>query len=154
MLNLIRRNFVLSGLVALSTLLTGKTAFAVGNRKLFDATSVAEALNTLPEKLAPEPSNRLMIGAPEISANPHQIQIHLRSELPGTDMMLLMASSATPPVIAQFTIPVGTEADVRTAIKFADTTRLLLVVRAAGKLYSVQKEVKIAKPLDTAIMSQ
>jgi sulfur-oxidizing protein SoxY len=154
MLNLIRRSFVLSGLVVFSTLLTGKMSFAAINRKLFDAPSVAEALNTLPEKLAPEPSNRLMINAPEISANPQRIQIHLRSELPGTDLFLLMASSSTPPMIAQFTIPVGTEADVRTEIKLADTTKLLLVVRAAGKLYSVQKEVKIAKPLDTATMSQ
>ncbi len=149
----ISRRSILSGLAALTSMMFYNFSFAAANRKLFDETSTATALKTLSDKEQPEPSNRLMISAPEISVDPGRIPIHLRSELPGTDMMVLMATSAVPPVVAQFMIPVGTEADVQTMIKVTDTTKLQLVVRAGGKLYSVQKEVKIAKPLDNKLLS-
>ena len=154
MLIISRRRYLWSGLMAMSSMLFGQISWAAANRKLFDAGSSAAALQTLAEKDAPELSRRLMLAIPEISADPSHIAVHIRSELPGTDMMILMATSITPPVVAQFMIPVGTEADIQTMIKLTDTTTMQLVVRAGGKLYFVQKEVKIAKPLDNKLLSE
>jgi predicted secreted protein len=94
-----------------------KSGFAALNRKLFEANTVAEALKNLPEKEPQEPSNRLLIDVPEVSLDAERIPIRIRSELPGTDMMLLMAATVVPPAIAQFTIPVGTEAEIQTQIR-------------------------------------
>ncbi len=154
MLDKSRRLYILSGLVTIASGFLAKLSFAAASRKMFEANSTAEALKNLPEKDALEPSNRLLIGVPEISADPDRVAIHLRSELPGTDMMLLMTANTVPPVLAQFNILVGTEADIQTQIKLKGTTTLQLVVRAGGKLYTAQKEVKIAVPLDNKLLTE
>jgi sulfur-oxidizing protein SoxY len=154
MLNKLRRLSVLSGLtIAVATVLP-KAVFAALNRKLFEANTVAEALKNLPEKEPQEPSNRLLIDVPEVSLDAERIPIRIRSELPGTDMMLLMAATVVPPAIAQFTIPVGTEAEIQTQIRLKGTTTVQLIVRAGGKLYTAQKEVKIAVPFDNKLLSE
>jgi len=154
MLDKSRRHYLISGLFAAAGIVFSKMSFAIASRKMFEANSVPEALKNLPEKDIPEANNRLLIGVPEITAEPDRISVHLRSELPGTDLMILMASSAVPPVIAQFTIPVGTEADLQTQIRLKGTTTLQLIVRAGGKLYTAQKEVKVAIPLDHKLLSE
>ncbi|GGC87422.1 thiosulfate oxidation carrier protein SoxY [Undibacterium terreum] len=154
MLDKSRRFHVLFGLVTIAGGLLAKLSYAAASRKAFEANSTAEALKNFSEKDVPEVSNRLLIGVPEISAEPDRIAVHLRSELPGTDMMLLMSANTVPPVLAQFTIPIGTEADISTQVKLKDTTTLQLVVRAGGKLYTAQKEVKIAVPLDNKLLTE
>lgn len=131
-----------------------QTVLAALSRKLFEANTVPEALRNLPEKEAPEPSNRLLIEVPEVSLDAERIPVRIRSELPGTEMMLLMAATAVPPAIAQFTIPVGTEAEIQTQIRLKGTTTVQLIVRAGGKLYTAQKEVKIAVPFDNKLLSE
>jgi sulfur-oxidizing protein SoxY len=154
MLNKLRRLSLVSGLTIVAASLLPKVTFAALNRKLFEANMVAEVLKNLPEKDAPEPSNRLLIDVPEVSLDPERIPVRIRSELPGTDMMLLMAATVVPPAIAQFTIPVGVEAEIQTQIRLKGTTTVQLIVRAGGKLYTAQKEVKIAVPFDNKFLSE
>lgn len=149
-----RRQFLFSSLLAVAGTLLSQLTLAATVRKMFDANSVSEALNNLPEKIQPEASNRLLLGVPEISANPERIPVRLRSELPGTDLLILLSPSAVPPMIAQFAVPVGTEAEVRTQIRLKSTSTLQLVARAGGKLYTVQKEVKVAIPYDARLFSE
>ncbi|MBC3885804.1 thiosulfate oxidation carrier protein SoxY [Undibacterium griseum] len=154
MLNKLRRLSLVSGLTMMAAAMLPQTVLAALSRKLFEANTVPEALRNLPEKEAPEPSNRLLIEVPEVSLDPERIPVRIRSELPGTEMMLLMAATAVPPAIAQFTIPVGTEAEIQTQIRLKGTTTVQLIVRAGGKLYTAQKEVKIAVPFDNKFLSE
>lgn len=154
MLNKLRRLSLVSGLTMMAAAMLPQTVLAALSRKLFEANTVPEALKNLPEKEAPEPSNRLLIEVPEVSLDPERIPVRIRSELPGTEMMLLMAATAVPPAIAQFTIPVGTEAEIQTQIRLKGTTTVQLIVRAGGKLYTAQKEVKIAVPFDNKLLSE
>ncbi|MBC3870895.1 thiosulfate oxidation carrier protein SoxY [Undibacterium oligocarboniphilum] len=154
MLNKLRRLSLVSGLTMIAAAMLPQTVLAALSRKLFEANTVPEALRNLTEKEAPEPSNRLLIEMPEVSLDPERIPVRIRSELPGTEMMLLMAATAVPPAIAQFTIPVGTEAEIQTQIRLKGTTTVQLIVRAGGKLYTAQKEVKIAVPFDNKLLSE
>ena len=154
MLNKLRRLSLVSGLTMMAAAMLPQTVLAALSRKLFEANTVPEALKNLPEKEAPEPSNRLLIEVPEVSLDAERIPVRIRSELPGTEMMLLMAATAVPPAIAQFTIPVGTEAEIQTQIRLKGTTTVQLIVRAGGKLYTAQKEVKIAVPFDNKLLSE
>ena len=47
------------------------------------------------------------------------------------------------PLAAGFVIPAGTEADVQTRLKMGQSTNVLAVVKADGKLYSASKETKV-----------
>lgn len=154
MLNKLRRLSLVSGLTMMAAAMLPQTVLAALSRKLFEANTVPEALRNLPEKESPEPSNRLLIEVPEVSLDAERIPVRIRSELPGTEMMLLMAATAVPPAIAQFTIPVGTEAEIQTQIRLKGTTTVQLIVRAGGKLYTAQKEVKIAVPFDNKFLSE
>ena len=154
MLNQSRRKHIFSNLAVLASTLISSYSWSAQSRKLFDASSTAEAIRTLAEKDPLEPSNRLLIDLPEISVDPGRVAIRVRSELPGTDMMLIMSTSTVPSVIAQFNIPVGTEADIYTLIKVPGTSAIQLIARAGGKLYSAQKEVKIALPLNTKLLME
>ncbi|MDY7539945.1 thiosulfate oxidation carrier protein SoxY [Undibacterium sp. RTI2.1] len=148
-----RRHFLLK-IFSTTVFSLESTSFAATTRRLFDANSPADASKLYAEKDPIEPSNQLLVDTPEISAEPGRISIRIRSELPGTDMMLIISPSIVPPVIAQFLIPVGTEADITTMIKLSGTSKIQLVVRAGGRLYSAQKEVKIAIPLNTKLLME
>ena len=154
MLNKSRRYYLISGLLTVAGTMFAQMSLAAASRKMFEANSVPEALKNLPEKDAPEANNRLLIGVPEITAEPERVAVRLRSELPGTDLMLLMVSTAVPPMVAQFTIPVGTEADIQTQIRLKGTSTLQLIVRAGGKLYTAQKEVKVAVPVNHQLLAE
>lgn len=149
MRNYSRRRLLLSGLTSLPILLLSGKSWGEANPKIFNAASLAEAIKALASKEQPLPSNRLLLELPEISAEPHRISVRMRSELPGTDMMLLIVEKAMQPVAAQFTIPTGTEADIRTFIKVPGTTSVHLIVQAGGKLYTAHKQIKIAQPFNS-----
>ncbi|MFZ6672742.1 hypothetical protein [Undibacterium sp. Xuan67W] len=90
-------------------------------------------------------SDYLLLDSPAI-ASAGLIQVRLMSELPGTELFLLLNATPAkgePTVLAAQEIPNMSKADIRVKIKLAKNSELLLVVRAGGKWYSVTNDVKV-----------
>jgi len=65
------------------------------------------------------------------------------SKLPNTTEIYLIVEKNPTPLAAGFILPAGTVPDVQTRLKFGQSTNVVAVVKADGKLYSATKETKV-----------
>jgi sulfur-oxidizing protein SoxY len=65
------------------------------------------------------------------------------SKLPNTTDLYLIIEKNPTPFAAAFMIPAGTAADVQTRVKMGQSTNVVAVVKADGKLFSATKETKV-----------
>ncbi len=76
------------------------------------------------------------------------IPVRMFSELPGTDLFMLFDTAPRTGqkslLIAQL-LPAGAKPDLKSSITLDHSTSLMLVVRAAGKLYAVKASVLLAE---------
>ena len=91
-------------------------------------------------------SDYLWLDAPPIALS-GSITVHLVSEIPGTDLILLLnkkprADEAS--LLSAHIIPPLMKAEVRTPITLTSTTDLMFIARANGRWYKVSSEVKVA----------
>ncbi|WP_101048172.1 thiosulfate oxidation carrier protein SoxY [Macromonas nakdongensis] len=139
------RRTVLKSTGAMATLLslgivTAEQAWAAG-RAGFDAKTLEEALKALGG--APAANGQVSIVSPDIAENGAVVPVGAISKLPNTTEIYLLVEKNPNPLAAGFTIPAGTEADVQTRLKMGQSTNVLAVVKADGKLYSATKETKV-----------
>ena len=120
----------------------GKVFAADWNEAAFDAKTVADALTGIGASGAVN-SDQIKLVAPNIAENGSRVPIKVTSNIPDTEHIILMAEKNPNPLVADFTIPKGTEGFISTTIKLAKTGNVRAVVKAGGKVYSVAKEVKV-----------
>lgn len=107
----------------------------------FEAKTLEEALASLGAK--PVDSKQVTITSPEIAENGAVVPIAVTSTLPKTEAIYILVEKNPFPLTAEFTIPEGTDPYVATRAKMGETSRVIAVVRADGKLYSTAKETKV-----------
>lgn len=116
---------------------------------LLKADSVDKALATFKPAVSKTQlmkSDYLLLDSPAV-APAGLMSVHLMSELPGTELFLLLNATPAkgePTVLAAQEIPNRTKADIRVKIKLTKSSELLLLVRAGGKWYSATNDIKIA----------
>jgi predicted secreted protein len=91
-------------------------------------------------------SDYLLLDSPPI-AKAGIMSVRMMSELPGTEFFLLFNTNPSigkPSFLVAQSIPNLTKADVRVKIKLTRSSDLLMIVRAAGRWYSVTNDVKVA----------
>lgn len=149
-MNQIRRNVLRAGggaslfavLAAAGLLQPGAVWAADWNKKAFESKEMREALEALGAGGHAE-SGAIKLVAPEIAENGAVVPIGVDSELPGTESIAILIAKNPTPLAANFTIPQGTDASVKTRVKMAQTSDVYAVVKAQGKYYVAKKEVKI-----------
>lgn len=122
-------------------LLTTKQAMAATDAKLFELKTMDEVFKALGSK--PAESKDITITSPDIAENGAVVPIAVTSKLPKTEEIHILVAKNPSPYAASFTIPDGTEPFVSTRAKMGQTTDVIAVVKADGKLYSVSKETKV-----------
>ena len=105
-------------------------------------------VKTLPEALkavggTPATSDQVTVVAPDIAENGAVVPIGASSKLPNTTEIYLIVEKNPMPLSAGFIIPAGTAADVQTRLKMGQSSNVIAVVKADGKLYSATKETKV-----------
>lgn len=91
-------------------------------------------------------SDYLLLDSPAI-APAGIMPVRLMSEIPGTEVILLFnttPATGEPSFLIAQGIPNLGRADIRVKIKLSKNADLIMVVRAAGKWYSVTNDVKVA----------
>lgn len=107
----------------------------------WDAKTLDEALGSLGAKAAD--SKAVTITSPEIAENGAVVPITVASTLPKTEAIWILVEKNPFPLTAEFTLPEGTEPSVTTRVKMGETSRIVAVVKADGKLYSTARETKV-----------
>lgn len=107
----------------------------------FDAKNLADALRILGGTAAD--SKEITITTPDIAENGAVVPVSVSSTLAGTTEIYLFVEKNPNPMAAVFMIPADTEPMVQTRLKMGQSTNVLVVVKAGGKLYSASKETKV-----------
>lgn len=90
-----------------------------------------------------EISSDIAITAPEIAENGAVVPVAVTSKVPKTEWIAILVEKNPYTMAASFTIPEGTEADIKTRVKMQSTTNVHALVKANGKWLIATKEVKV-----------
>jgi len=129
------------GLAAAAGLLP-TAAQAAWNKAAFDSKGLAEVVKAM-GGAAPAESKEVQLIAPEIAENGNVVRVAVASTLPGTSVVSILVEKNPNTLAASFDIPEGTDANVATNIKMAQTSNVYALVKAGDKYYYAAKEVKV-----------
>ena len=147
-----RRTF-LQGALACSTiglaigagLLTPRTVLAAWPQAAFSAKTAADVIPALfgSDEVTNNEAVVLTVKT-EGEINPASLPVKVSTDLPA-ESITIIAEKNRVPLIATFELTPALEAYVSTKIKFAESSHVIAVVKANGKLYSARKQVTITK---------
>ena len=143
-----RRDFIKLSAVyaamAAAGLLSTEEAFAQqqARNKAFEAKSLDETVKLLGGATAVQ-SKEISITAPDIAENGAVVPIGVTSKIPNTQNIYILVDKNLNSLSAGFAIPPGTEANIATRVKMAQTSNVHAVVKADNKFYVATKEVKV-----------
>lgn len=113
------------------------------NPAAFQARSLAEVARALGATKAPVESPDLTLQAPDIAENGAVVRVSARSSLAETTQIALLVEKNPAALAALFDIPAGTEAQVATNLKLAQTSRVYALAKVGGQFVYAFKEVKV-----------
>ena len=112
------------------------------NKAAFDAKALADTLKYVGANAATE-SDQILLKAPEIAENGAIVPVEITSRIPGTQSIYIIADKNPQPLVAIFDIGAGLEPFVSTRIKMGESSKVRVLVKAAGKFYVATQEVKV-----------
>lgn len=131
-----------SALVALGLVKPGDAWAEAWNKGAFETKSVADAIKALGAS-APTMSTDVVITAPDIAENGAVVPVAASSKLPKTTQIAYLIEKNPSTVTAVFDLPAGTLPEVQTRVKMGQTSNVMVLVKADGKYYAAQKEIKV-----------
>jgi sulfur-oxidizing protein SoxY len=144
---MVQRRGLLKGAGALAALLAAGllkplAALAAWNKDAFASKSAGDALKSL-GTAATEPSNAIVIEAPQIAENGAVVPIEIMSKIPGTTALAVLVEKNPYPLVAKFDFMDGALPFVKVNAKMGETSDVRVVATAGGKHYTASKEIKV-----------
>lgn len=122
-------------------IVTQSQARAAVDQASFQVKTLEDALKAIGG--TPATSDQVSVVSPDIAENGAVVPVGATSKLPNTTEMYLIVEKNPTPLSCGFMIPAGTAADVQTRLKMGQSTNVIAVVKADGKLFSATKETKV-----------
>ena len=133
----------LAGAAAATGLLTPQQVYAAWPSKGFEAGAAGDAVSAVFGSDAAEESADIAIKAPDIAENGAVVPVSVKTTLADVESIAIVAEKNSSPLTAVFNLGKRTLPQVSTRIKMGKTSNVIVYVKAGGKLYSAQKEVKV-----------
>jgi sulfur-oxidizing protein SoxY len=108
----------------------------------FTAKSIPDAFKAL-GVAAPTESADVLITAPDIAENGAVVPVHIRSNLPRTQSIVLLVEKNPNSIAGGYEILEGMEPEIGMRIKMGQTSEIVAVVRADTRFYMARKEIKV-----------
>lgn len=149
-MNMKRRVFLkgtlASGAVAVAVsagMLSPRQVLAAWPKGAFEAKSVSDALNDVyGSDLAPA-SGDITVDAPDIAENGAVVPVTIKTSLSNVESITILSEKNNTPMVATFNMTPVMEGYVSTRIKMGQSSNVIAVVKAGGKMHSARKEVKV-----------
>ena len=142
-MNIPRRTFLKSVLAGTTLALLSKTAFADWAKGL-EASSSDEARKAVLGDVSVEDSDKIDINAPEVAENGKKVPVTVSVDMPNVESITVIADKNPKPLIAQFNVQNSmVEPYFKTQIKMKETSDIVVIVKADGKLYKATKPVEV-----------
>lgn len=138
-----RRHFIKAGVGLAATLVLPGQLFAARPDAAFDSTGSEDAIKALFGTAEVPDSDAVVLSAPDIAENGAVVPIGVTTELDNVESIAIFVDGNPNPLVASFDLGPNVAADVSTRIKMGKTSMVRAVVKADGKVYGSQKEVKV-----------
>ncbi len=144
-----RRTFLKGTLAASATgiavsagLLTPTTVLAAWPKAAFESKDVESAVSAIAGGKA-SPSTDIKIKAPDIAENGAVVPVTISTNMSDVESISILAAANPVPLVCSFNLSATAVPFVSTRIKLGKTGDVIAVVKAGGKLFSANKEVKV-----------
>jgi sulfur-oxidizing protein SoxY len=131
------------GMLVGSGLLMPKAVLAAWPEEAFRSKNLPEALQALLGTDQMEKSSGVKLTANEIAENGAVVPIKVEAEMEGVESITLIAINNPLPLVASFKMGETALPYASTRIKMGKTGDVIAIVKAGGKLYSAQQEIKV-----------
>ncbi|SEP83394.1 sulfur-oxidizing protein SoxY [Ectothiorhodospira magna] len=130
--------------VAVGTgLLTPAIALADRPKTAFETTTIEDAIRAALGAGNPQDSDQITIDTQDVAENGAVVPITVTSSLPGVTHIAILTGANPFPLVASYTLGENTKAFVATRIKMGETSDIIAVVKANGRLYSARQKVRV-----------
>jgi sulfur-oxidizing protein SoxY len=147
-MSIARRTFLKATFAAGSTIALGGSllptaVMADWPKAAFEAKTVSDALKVLYTSPDVTDSKEIKLEAPDVAENGAVVPITVSTSLADVETITIIAEKNAIPLIGQFKFTKNAVAYVSTRIKMAETSNVVVVVKAGGKLYTTKKSVTV-----------
>ncbi|MDP2811913.1 MAG: thiosulfate oxidation carrier protein SoxY [Rhodocyclaceae bacterium] len=132
----------LAAALAAGVLKPGQALAAEWNKVAFESKDMASAMKGVGAATAVDHKD-LVLKAPEIAENGAVVPVDVISNIPNTTSISIFVDKNPSPLSAHFDFSNGGLPDVSVRLKMGQTSTVKAVVKADGKFYSAQREVKV-----------
>ena len=123
--------------------LTPEAAHADWNKAAFEAKSMDETMKAFGGSAPAQSKDIAFVSTPDIAENGAVVPIGVTSTIPKTERIAILVEKNPNMLAASFDLPAGTEPTVTTRVKMGQSSNVYALVKADGKYYVAQKEVKV-----------
>jgi sulfur-oxidizing protein SoxY len=120
-----------------------RLVFAGWNKKAFIAKDLTQAIQAMYGSLPIKKSTLIHLKAPTIAENGAVVPITVESKIDKTESISLFVPDNPGPLVAKFSFSDISQPFVKTRIRMGKTSKILVLVKADGKLYSTEQAVKV-----------
>lgn len=145
-----RRLILKATLAAIATALAGagmivpRAAHASWPREAFEAETLSGAMERL-FGVAEAPEGAVTLDARDVADNAALFPVTVETTLPGVTSIAILAAGNARPLVAHFRIHEDVDPYIHARIKLAQTTDVIAIVEAGGRLYSTRKRVTVTR---------
>ena len=140
-----RRTLLKAGVqAALAGIILPGTAIAEYPTRAFLAKETPEALREVLGSADIGESDKIEIEAPHIASDANMVPVRVRSGFANTESISLVVAGNESPFTAHFRL-YESQNFVSTRIRMADTSELLVVVKADGVLYANRRPIRVGR---------
>lgn len=117
--------------------------FAEWNVGAFGATKIDQAIAERYPDLAVEDSEAIKLKAPEIAENGAVVPVSVKTDMASVESISLFVEKNPNPLSATFYLTPVNVPEVSVRLRMGESSNLVALVEAGGKLYRAQQEVKV-----------
>ena len=118
-------------------------AHADWNKAAFEAKTMDETLKAFGGTAPAQSKDIAFVSTPDIAENGAVVPIGVTSNIPKTERIAILVEKNPNMLAASFDLPAGTEPAVTTRVKMGQSSNVYALVKADGKYYVAQKEIKV-----------
>jgi len=111
--------------------------------RLFAAKNVREAAAAIGAGAPIDTRDVAWGNTPDIAENGQVVPISIASRVPGTEAIGVLIEKNPNPMAAWFDVLPGTDATFRTNFKLGESSSVVALIKAGGKLYTSSHEIKV-----------
>jgi sulfur-oxidizing protein SoxY len=145
-----RRTFLRTTLAASSVavavgagLLAPQRVLAAWPKNAFDAKTMDEAMTAITGASSAAASNDITVEAPDIAENGAVVSITVKTTIANVEQLSILVPKNTTQLCASYILTSNVDSFLTCRIKMRETSDVVAVIKAGGKLFSAKKPVKV-----------